>query len=35
MLHIIAPPLFKKLQELHPLDDLEAADARLREHKFH
>jgi len=35
MLHIIAPPLFRKLQELRPLYDLNATGAQLRGQKLH
>jgi len=31
----ITTPLFGKLQELRPLDDLKISGARLRRHKFH
>jgi len=35
MSHIITPPLFGKLQELRPLNNFKATDARLREDKLH
>jgi len=33
--YTITPPLFEKLKESCPLDDLKATDARLRRHKLH
>jgi hypothetical protein len=29
MSHIITPPLFKKIQELHPPEELKAVDAEI------